>query len=524
MSYIKETIARLGDLKDGEMKEINVRDTNILLAYVDGKYYATQAHCSHYGASLAKGSLCGTRVICPWHHACFDVTTGRHLEAPGLDSLPTYEVSIEGDEVVVSIPENAPTTVYPPMVDHITSDQHAIIIGGGAAGVQAAQALREADYQGAITIITSESAGPYDRTALSKKFLQDGASDDDLPLRPTSFYQEYNIQLLSGRKVIRLDADNKTVRLDNDQVVEYDKAIVCTGSQPKQLPVPGADFPNVYPLRSLQDGKQLKKAAQQAEKVVIIGASFIGMECAASLQKLGCSVTVISPDQYPFASKWGERIGKMIKALHESEGVTFYGKSRVERIEGDSQARTVVLDTGETLSADLILVGIGVQPITDFIDGLNVAEDGGISVDSYLHAGKDVYAAGDIARFEYQGQPVRIEHWRLASQQGKAAGLAVAGKAQAFDKVPFFWTAQQGKNIRYVGFVKEYDDILYQGEVESQDFIALYAKDGKIRAALGMNRDKDIAAIEHLMQLNKMPAPSVVQDNAFDWQGALTSE
>lgn len=255
--------------------------------------------------------------------------------------------------------------------------------------------------------------------------------------------------------------------------------------------------------------------------MIIIGASFIGMECATSLQKLGCTVTVVSPEQYPFADKWGEPVGKMIKLLHQAEGITFKSECQVERIKGSDRAESVVLDTGETLPADWILVGIGVKPATDFVVGLDTADDGGIPVDERLHAGKNVYAAGDIAQFPYQGDSVRIEHWRLASQQGKAAGHAIAGQPEPFDKVPFFWTAQQGKNIRYVGFVKDYDDIIYQGKVEEQNFIAFYVKDGTVRAALGMNKDAELAAIEHLMQQDRMPKPSAIREDQVEWLEAL---
>lgn len=211
----------------------------------------------------------------------------------------------------------------------------------------------------------------------------------------------------------------------------------------------------------------------------------------------------------------------MIRDLHEAQGVQFLAGRKLARITGDGKARQVVLDNGETLATDLVVVGIGVQPATDYVQGLSKAEDGGIVVDQYLHAGKDVYAAGDIAQFAYQEQPVRIEHWRLASQQGQVAGFNLAGKPTKFDKVPFFWTAQQGKNIRYVGYVKDYDDIIYQGEVEDQEFIALYVKEGTIRAALGMNKDPEIAAIELLMQENRLPSPEEVKQQDFHWLKTL---
>ena len=512
-----KAVAHIDDLQDGEMKEVSVGDTDILLSRIDGTYYAMQAHCSHYGASLAQGALSGTRVICPWHHACFDVTTGQHQEAPGVDGLPVYQVTVEGDQVMVQLPEEKQRTVAPALTTRASSDEHTVIVGGGPAALHALQALRAAEYPGRISLITAEDKAPYDRTTLSKKFLQDDAESNELLLRPTSFYQEHDVHLLVGKRVSQLDADRKTIQIEDGEELAYDQILLCTGSTPRSLPVPGADYSNVYTLRTLSDSQDLKKAAQQAKQVVIVGASFIGMECATSLQELGCTVTIVSPEKYPFADKWGEPVGKMIKSLHQAEGITFKSECQVERIEGSDRAESVVLDTGETLPADWVVVGIGVEPATDFVVGLEMTDDGGIPVDERLHAGKDIYAAGDIAQFPYQGNPVRIEHWRLASQQGKAAGRAMAGQPETFNKVPFFWTAQQGKNIRYVGFVKNYDDIIYQGEVEDQDFIAFYVKDGAVKAALGMNRDAELAAIEHLIQQNRMPEPSEIQANQVDW-------
>ena len=520
MSYRQEeVVASVDDLQDGEMKEVTVNETPVLLSRVNGNFYAIHGHCSHYGASLAQGALHGTRVICPWHHACFDVTTGQQQEAPGLDSVPTYEVTVENDQVRVRLPEETPKPTATPNAP-TDSAEHTVIIGGGAAATHAVQAMRAIGYAGKITMITGEDHLPYDRTALSKKFLQGNASADELRLREVDFYRENAIQINPSR-VSQLDAQAKTVRLADGETITYDRALLSSGSQVNTLDVPGADYPNVYTLRTLSDSEAIKKAAQSAQEVVVVGASFIGMECATSLQALGGAVTVVAPDTYPFASKWGERIGKMIRSLHEAEGIQFRAERKVEKIEGDTHARRVVLDNGEVLPADLVVVGIGVHPATDFVTGLKKADDGGIVVDKYLHAGQAVYAAGDIAQFPYGGQSTRIEHWRLAAQQGTVAGRNLAGKEEVLDRVPFFWTAQQGKNIRYVGHAESYDEIIYQGEVEEQDFIAFFIKDKTVRAALGMNRDAALAAIEHLMYHDRMPELSAIRQDEVQWTEEL---
>lgn len=521
MPHQREAVAHINDLKDGEMKQVSVNGIDILLSRVNGNYYAIQGHCSHYGAPLAKGALCGTQVTCPWHHACFDVTTGKHLNPPGMDGLPAYEVLIKGDQVFVHVLEDTKQTERPVLGRQQTENDHTVIVGGGTAGAYAAQTLREAGYTGKITVITAEDELPYDRTKCSKKFLQDEAPVEQMPLRERNFYELHDINVLNNRKVIQLDAERKSITFEEGEILTYNKALLCTGGKPQQLEVPGVNFSNVHLLRSMKDSQFIKDMAKGAEHVAIVGASFIGMECASSLQKLGCVITVISPDTYPFASKWGERIGKMIRKMHEEAGIQFLGGRKLERIEGDTKARQVVLDNGDRLAADLVVVGIGVKPATDYVQGLAKAEDGGIEVDQYLYAGKDVYAAGDIARFDYQGSPVRIEHWRVACQQGKTAGLNLAGKEEIFDQVPFFWTAQQGKNIRYVGFVKDYDDVIYQGEVEAQEFMAFYIKGGAVKAVLGMNRDTQLAVIEVLMREHRMPDPAAIKNNEVDWLEVL---
>ena len=259
MPQQKEAVAHIDDLQDGEMKEVSVGDTNVLLSRVDGTYYAIQAHCSHYGASLAQGALSGTRVICPWHHACFDVTTGQHREAPGVDGLPTYSVTIEDDRVMVQLPDEQQETVAPTLTTQASSDEHTIVVGGGPAALHAVQALRASNYSGRITLITAEDEVPYDRTTLSKKFLQDNAEPNELLLRPTSFYQEYDVQLLVGKRVSQLNADHKTIQIEGGEELSYGQVLLCTGSTPRSLSVPGADYSNVHTLRSLPDSQALKK-------------------------------------------------------------------------------------------------------------------------------------------------------------------------------------------------------------------------------------------------------------------------
>lgn len=506
MSTQKYKVATREALSPGEMKQLKAGETEILLARHEDEFFATAAHCTHYGAPLAEGVLSGKRVICPWHHACFDVSTGDQTEPPGCDSLPRFEVSVSGEDVYVSVPEDAPAQRMVAMKKRSeSSEQLYAIIGGGAAGQYAAEALRAEGYQGRILMISQDKDLPYDRVNCSKEYLQGEAPAAWMPLRDTGFYEEYSIELMMDTTVKELDADQKKIQLLNGEVISYDKALICTGGAARKLDIAGADLENVFTLRSMQDSSQIQEAAKEAKKVVVIGSSFIGMEGAWSLSKLGCDVTVVSPEKVPFASKWGEEVGAMLKKKHEENGIKFKLETKVKSFDGDNKVKRVKMENGDSLETDMVLVGVGVDPATAFVKGIDLAQDGGIVVDDQLRAAKDLYAAGDVAHFPYKGDDARIEHWRLACQHGRLAGENMAGKEKAYTSVPFFWTAQQGLQIRYIGYTPDYDRIVVDGNIGEQDFIAYYVRDGLVKAALGINRDKEMAALHELIRLDRVP-------------------
>ncbi len=284
---------------------------------------AVHPNCTHYGAPLEKGSLCGKELICPWHHARFDVTTGQHLVAPGLDSLTRNEVRVEGNQVRVRVPQPAPDPVVSPPVRRDPSDARVhVVLGAGAAGAYAVEAMREAGFRGRVIFITREADLPYDRPNCSKEYLQGELPEEFMPLRSADFYAERDIERWTNCAVERVDSHAKTIYPAGREPLRYGKLLVCTGGKVRPLEVPGADLAGVYLLRSQADSQQLQQVARQSKRVVVIGASFIGMECAWSMQKLGCQVTVVSPHPVPFL-QFGERVGKMLQAAHEKNGVQF---------------------------------------------------------------------------------------------------------------------------------------------------------------------------------------------------------
>ncbi|MCB0595717.1 MAG: FAD-dependent oxidoreductase [Lewinellaceae bacterium] len=517
MSYQEAKVVKVSDLQNGEMKQAKVGDTDILIAKVEGKFHALYAKCTHYGAPLADGILNGRRLVCPWHHACFDVKTGRHLEACGMDGLPTYDLRIEGEDVIVRVPDGSPDRVANIMArPEPANTKSYAIIGGGAAAAYAAEGMREAGFTGRIAMINAEEELPYDRPNCSKEYLQGEAPEEWMPLRPESFYKEHGITLLKGHKVARVDPGNKKIHFEKGEPLAYDKLLIATGSTPRRLPVPGADSKNVRFLRSLRDSRELRELGKAADKAVIIGSSFIGLESAMSLQHLDCEVTVVAPEDLPFARVWGKAVGQRIRQWHEEAGVQFRLGRTVKHVYNQSNVSSVELDDGSRLEANLILVGIGVQPATGFLEGIAREEDGGIRVDEYLQAGQDIYAAGDIAHYPANGKPVRIEHWKVACQQGRVAGMNMAGARLKYQAVPFFWSAQQDKVLGYVGHVKDYEQTIVEGDLDGDSFLVHYAKGGAIRATLSLFRDADLCAIQELMLEGRMPGPEEVK-KGVDW-------
>ncbi len=520
MSYNNIKVGRIGDFKKGEMKSVSVgEDREVLIVNINDELFALGAHCTHYGASLQDGVLKDETIICPLHHACFNAKTGSLKEPPASDGLPKFNIIVENDNVLVEVPDEFPFSKTPEMseIDEEINENY-VIIGGGAAGYAAAQAMREAEYKGKITIISRENRTPYDRPNLSKDYLQGSAQEEWMPLRPDVFYSKYNIEFMFDMMVNKINIKEKKILFEKGEALSFTKLLIATGGVPREFNLPGSDLKNIFYLRSFSDSDSIIETAKNSKEAVIIGSSFIGMESAFSLTERGIKVTVISPEEVPFEKTLGKEIGELLKKQHEISGVVFKLKRNVKNFEGNGKVESVIIDNGEKVKADFVLVGIGVKPATDFIDGPVKNPDGGIKVDNSFWAAEDIYAAGDPAAFPFwmTGEVVRIEHWRTALQEGRLAGFSMAGKNTKYDSLPFFWTHQAGLNIRYVGHAKNWDDIIYWGDVSSKEFIAFYVKNNKVAAAAGNNKDKEIAAVEMLMKLDKMPSSEELKNKNLD--------
>ncbi len=499
----------LAQLPPGHAHQIDHGDFKVLLTNVDGTVYAVESKCSHFGLPLENAALCGHRLRCPFHHACFDVRDGRQLEAPGMDGIATFQTEVrEGNIWLASLPNPAVAAAPAPAAAPSTQSHYDYaIIGGGIAAANAVEGIREHDSKGSIVLITREDLPPYDRTHVSKALLDGGKDVADLPLRSEAFYEKMGVDLRENTIVAKVNAGTREIALLGEEVITYDKVLLATGGTPRQLNIPGSALHQVFLMRRASDGALVREKVSKGTKVVIIGGSFIGLETAMSLGKQGGDVTVVAPESVLFERLFGKEVGAYIQELHEAAGVRFVLGSKVNAIKGERKVTGVVLDDDRELAAEVVVVGIGVVPETSYLVGLAAYKDGGISVNNHLATNvENVWAAGDIARYPDREGEARIEHWKVAAQQGRVAGRNMAGAAEPYTMLPYFWSNQQGVNLRYVGHATDYDGIVFDGTPGEGPFLAFYTKGKHVQAVLGVKRDQDVAAIGELMYAGQMPA------------------
>ncbi|HKR95001.1 MAG TPA: FAD-dependent oxidoreductase, partial [Candidatus Angelobacter sp.] len=451
------------NLQDGTPVAGQVGDEEAILVRRGNEFFAIGAHCTHYHGPLADGLVVGDTVRCPWHHACFSLRTGEAVRAPALDPVSCWRVEKVGDKIFVreklSAPGKKPSGKLPASV---------VIVGGGAAGLAAAEMLRREGYEGRVTIISADESGPVDRPNLSKDFLAGTASEDWIPLRPPDFYTSNKIDLVLNSKVASIDVPGKRVVLGNGKAYEYGALLLATGADPVKLPIAGASDSQIYYLRTYADSRAIIARAASAKQVVVVGASFIGLEVAASLRARGIAVNVVSQEQQPLERVMGADVGKFIRGLHESHGVVFHLGATVSRVDGNK----VTLSTGATLNADFIVLGVGVRPSLKLAEKAGLAIDRGVVVNEYMETNSPgIFAAGDIARWPdpHSGNRIRVEHWVVAERQGQTAARNIMGQKEKFDAVPFFWSQHYDVSINYVGHAEKWDATKIDGSLDAKD-------------------------------------------------------
>jgi NADPH-dependent 2,4-dienoyl-CoA reductase/sulfur reductase-like enzyme/nitrite reductase/ring-hydroxylating ferredoxin subunit len=486
-----------GTLQPGGMVLGRVGDEDVLLARAGDEFFAVGPHCTHYHGALVKGLVVGDTVRCPLHHACFSLRSGDALRAPALDPIARWRVERQGDTVFVR--EKLPDSQRPPVAAARQKPAAVVIIGGGGAGLAAADMLRREGYQGPITMLSAEDSPPSDRPNLSKDYLAGEAQDDWIPLRSPEYFTERRIELLLGSRVSSIDVDGRQVLVEGGTVHPFGALLIATGADPVRPPVPGADGPLVHYLRSFADSRALVEKAGSARHVVVVGAGFIGLEVSASLRARGIAVDLVAPGQVPLERVVGQEVGRFVQALHEAHGVVFHLGQTVTNIEG----RTVTLSGGTTLDADLVVMGVGVQPATALAEKAGLALDRGIAVNEYLETSvPGIFAAGDVARWPdgHSGERIRVEHWVVAERQGQAAARNMLGCGERFDAVPFFWSQHYDVTIRYVGHAEKWDAVHIDGTLESHDCSVTYLRGGRRLAVATISRDRESLQAEVAME------------------------
>ncbi|HEY1279145.1 MAG TPA: FAD-dependent oxidoreductase [Acidimicrobiales bacterium] len=371
----------------------------------------------------------------------------------------------------------------------MTAPRTLAIVGASLAGAKAAEGAREAGYEGRIVLIGDERRCPYERPPLSKAVLRGDADPATAQVHPDDFYATHDIEVVTDT-VTGLDAERRILRLARDESLPFDTAVLATGAQPRPLSVPGAGLEGVHYLRTLDDSLRLQGAIRAGGRVAVVGAGWIGSEVAASARQMGADVVLIEPAPTPLHRVLGATLGQVFAQLHADHGVTLRLGTGVRELGGTSTVEEVVLDDGSVEQADIVVAGVGVVPRVGLAADAGLTVDNGVVVDPYLETSlSGLYAAGDIANawHPHYGRHLRVEHWANALHQGYAAGCNAAGRHDAYERLPYFFSDQYDLGMEYIGYNDATDALVVRGDLEGRRFVAFWHRDGVVTAAMHVN-------------------------------------
>jgi apoptosis-inducing factor 3 len=448
------------------------------------------ASCTHYGGPLSEGLVVGRELRCPLHHACFSLRTGEALRAPAFDPIARWRTEVIEDVVFVreKLPGEAPAAA-PAVIGRGSVPTSVVIVGGGAAGFSAADTLRREGYAGSLTLVSADEVAPYDRPNLSKDYLAGKAPAEWLPLRPSEYYEERNVELVLNATATAIDVRRKEVRLTSGRVLGFDRLLIATGAEPVRPTLPGASSEQVLYLRSYADCRALITRAESARQVLILGGGFIGLEVAASLRERGIAVHVLMRDKLPLEHVLGAELGAFVRELHEEHGVVFHVGDSLRGLNG----RTAQLASGKSVEVDFLVAGFGVRPSSGLGERAGLRTEGGIVVNEFLETNAPgVFAAGDVACWPNprSGKLIRVEHWVVAEREGQAAARNLLGEHRPFRAVPYFWTSQYDVAIRYVGYSDRSDGVEITGDPRARDCLVSFKQGDETLAVATISRDR----------------------------------
>ena len=406
------------------------------------------------------------------------------------------------------------------------SKQTLAIVGASLAGAKAAEAAREAGFDGRVVLIGEEATAPYERPGLSKDVLRGDKEPDAVRVHPDGFYDEHDIEVVHDRAVA-LDLAARAVELAAGDALSFDRLVLATGAAPRALAVPGAALDGVHSLRTIDDSVRLRDAIRAAGRVAVIGAGWIGSEVAASARQMGAEVVLIDPAPVPLHRVLGPRIGDVFRSLHADHGVTLRLGAGVTELRGAKTVEAVVLDGGRVEEADVVVAGIGVIPRTELADAaLGLRVDDGVVVDEHLETNVEgVFAAGDVASawHPHDRRHLRVEHWANAQHQGTTAGRNAAGAGESYRRLPYFFSDQYDLGMEYVGHGGRDDAVVVRGDVGTREFIAFWQRDGVVTAAMNVNVWDVVDDLKALVEARQAVAPERLADSDVALGDLLTA-
>ncbi|XP_063663861.1 apoptosis-inducing factor 3 isoform X2 [Pan troglodytes] len=468
------------------------------------------------------------RVRCPWHGACFNISTGDLEDFPGLDSLHKFQVKIEKEKVYVRASKQAlqlqrRTKVMAKCISPsagYSSSTNVLIVGAGAAGLVCAETLRQEGFSDRIVLCTLDRHLPYDRPKLSKSL---DTQPEQLALRPKEFFRAYGIEVLTEAQVVTLDVRNKKVVFKDGFKLEYSKLLLAPGSSPKTLSCKGKEVENVFTIRTPEDANRVVRLAR-GRNVVVVGAGFLGMEVAAYLTEKAHSVSVVELEETPFRRFLGERVGRALMKMFENNRVKFYMQTEVSELRGqEGKLKEVVLKSSKVVRADVCVVGIGAVPATGFLrqSGIGLDSRGFIPVNKMMQTNvPGVFAAGDAVTFPLawrNNRKVNIPHWQMAHAQGRVAAQNMLAQEAEMSTVPYLWTAMFGKSLRYAGYGEGFDDVIIQGDLEELKFVAFYTKGDEVIAVASMNYDPIVSKVAEVLASGRAIRKREVETGDMSW-------
>jgi 3-phenylpropionate/trans-cinnamate dioxygenase ferredoxin reductase subunit len=512
---IVKTVDRSADdLAPGHGGIVNVGGRQ-LAVYRDeeGRTYELSPRCTHMGCTVDWNDPAQT-WDCPCHGSRF-AFDGAVVHGPATEPLARVGGEVDGkaDEAAAVAP--APSQ---------PRRQRFVIVGASLAGATAAVTLREEGFDGEVVLIGAEPSFPYERPPLSKSFLRGESRVEDALVRPAGFYEEQEVETRFGATVTGVDPGEKRVALAGGEPVSFDRLLVATGSRNRRFPIPGIGLEGVMDLRTLTDAARIRAELQPGRRVVLAGMGFIGSEVAASLRQKGLEVHVVAGGKAPLDRVLGEEVGRVLEGIHRDHGVTMTFDDQVTAFEGDGRVSAVTTAKGERFGCDLVVLGLGVEPVTGFLEGSGIDVDDGVPVDDRCRASvPDVFAAGDVANHEHPvfGRRVRVEHWDNARRQGRTAALNMLGRDTVYDEIHWFWSDQYEHQVQYAGYHREWDELVIRGSLEDRSFAAFYLVGGRVRAVVSLDRPTDVRDAMPLIAAGGTVDPAKLRDEQVEL-GALT--